>query len=269
MQPQPAQPRVRPNVRYEQALSAYDAVLTPTEGLIRQLEWAGTDYALSPEGEQRLAADAEAAERVGNFERSALLTQCINKGRLRRSAAVQVRQVLSQSLDDQEPAPPGMRSWKANDPIWPNVETMEDAFRHSQTPADKWSEIKRAYRALYAANWKQMFTSEDGARRQPDSDSAGWQWRKEAIERTAKGFFGAHLIPLPEAKAGMVVYNGYRIVEIKAITEGLPQEISGLDRQRHQVAMFHVMYTDGQSEGPLPATSIWVRLPQCETKTEN
>lgn len=259
-----AEPRARFDVRYAQALAAYDAVLVPTADLIRKLEWAGADYAISPDGERRLLADVTAAENVGNFERAALLAQCVSKGRMRRAAGIQVRQLLSDTAEDQSPAPVGMRSWRADDPIWPNADMTDDALRHTHLVGDHMDLGKRTFRAAFARQWRACFVGPAGEPIKPDSDAMGWDWRRSAVQKATKDVFGAQLILVSDVRPGMVVYNGQRIVRVEKTSEGLPMQMTGLGGTRQEVRAFHFAYHDGAVDGPLPASTPFALLPHLD-----
>lgn len=251
------------DLRYEDALAAVLLTANPSLAKLDALEKAATDWAITVDGENRIVADIETAERTHQLERAALLRSALNRGRVRREAARQVREMIAAP----EPAPQvpaGMRAWSPAEPIWPKADVTDAALRYAALTEANRDAIYRAYRAVYSTIWRSTFTDKNGAAAFPSSDAEGWAWRKQVIAKAQKTITGATTLAVCDLKPGMVIVDQGTLKQVAELRPGLPMRIVTPDNQVLMSDAFYLVFSSGAEAGPVKASAVFARVPALE-----
>jgi hypothetical protein len=255
-------------MRYEASLAAVVcAEPTVPVTLLDDLAVKAEDYYHTLGGPERLLDDITLAEQAHHWEQAAVLRTARERGRLRYSAGIEIREILTASSSAAGSTPTGMRTWLPDQPIWPNKRTAHDALRRTTLTPTLTAEGVRAFRALFSRAWEKLFLDpRTRTIRGPASDKEGWEWRERATLQATGEITNASGVALSDLASGQVVFNGYGVRAVAASMLGLEEmQLVGPNGNLRRVHSRHVTYRGGGQDGPLPEDTVWVRLPNLET----
>lgn len=126
-------------------------------------------------------------------------------------------------------------TWTRHKAVWPNRETSARLIAQVEHAPEEEQLVRRAFFALYNQAWLEQFRTWDETTpvinyRTPSSSAEGWQWRKQAIERSEKAWEGARFVEASDVQVGDVIHYGFGINKVHSTSrlavDGGPIRIS-------------------------------------------
>ena len=184
--------------RYEDALRNVEAGHKSLADL-EEFEEAATEYASTPEGQQRVHVEMIKAETRKDWERLAALRTALVRGNALHAANEETAAVVAKASNA------GTVEWSAVKPIWPKRETTSKVIEDVALPSEFDDLVKRAFLGLYAEEWSRKFFQKGPRAVPPENDAEGWQWRREATESATSKMEGATPVIMSMIRPGMAV----------------------------------------------------------------